>query len=525
MEGNSLIKDEKQTVIQIKTTLKKKTDILVFVAALMMLSTGISAAAQDYEIQEAQDEANEFSVLPTSLSGSMILQYSSLHGTGEIVRASGDNSRHVTCAYVDNRRSLFIVTSGNTRKTFYTSEQSAPLGSGEWHEVLDMLIDGSTCWVCGRDWHETGQLIYNLDGSSYWERVSVGFIGRFDIDSILGGSGTFYTYPIANTTELTHIARGGYSLAFIADGGDCAGEAVPAGTALSLAKVTPPKIGEVFMDVVFAGGKYVFLSRFHNIGVYYNRYRIGLRYAAPGWVADMQTMHVYDTWELFFNYGWFAGLEPVHLCKTNSGNGVAVSWVETDPSNPAPSFFGHLFVLKIDSEGAMGFKGYYSADSAVYTRIKDVGFGGPSYGNPYMTLLLEDADGNSVFRFINTNCGNQNICSNPMLSLSSPRIESAVPIQTSSTNLKFIASGFYDDMSYKIAEISEINVIDHSTSWQQFNCMSFGFGEMYSDTDNTQNSHSVVNETDNKTITTLTSQAVAYTLTIGNASATIKCLK
>lgn len=178
----------------------------------------------------------------------------------------------------------------------------------------------------------------------------------------------FETYLVSGTSVVSRIAKGGYSLAFVANGGELAGEAVPYVDGLSMATVTPPKAGEVFMDVVYAGSKYVFLSRFHNLGPYFNHYRVGLRYASPGGVANMQQMHVYDTWQLFHAYGRFGGLDPICLYRTNSGNGVAVSWVETDQDNPAPDLLGHLFTLKIDSEGATSYTGFCSLDDSEQMR-------------------------------------------------------------------------------------------------------------------------------------------------------------
>ena len=495
-----------------------KTTIKTFVALLALSAFVVQASAQDTGEQVV-------GALSLFTPGSTISQYPSLHGTNEIIRANADNSSQVICLCADNQRSLFIVESGNAQKYFYTSEQFAPLGQNAGHEVSDMVIDGSTCWVCGRYWHETGQLVYNLDGSSYMEREYDGFIGTFNIDSVVGGGGVFETYLVSGTSVVSRIAKGGYSLAFVANDGELAGEAVPYVDGLSMATVTPPKAGEVFMDVVYAGSKYVFLSRFHNLGPYFNHYRVGLRYASPGYVANMQQMHVYDTWQLFHTYGRFGGLDPICLYRTNSGNGVAVSWVETDQDNPAPDLFGHLFTLKIDSEGATSFKGYYSTDDAVYTKIKDAGFGILSYNNPYITILLEDEDGNSVVRLFHSNCGNQNTGTSPMLSLTSPMLESVLPVQTNSTNLKFSAVGYYANEQYKVAEVTEMNVINHPTSWQNNNCMTYGVGYIYSDTDATPSSYELHSETDNKVVTAFNCSRMTYTLTVGNASASYKCYK
>ncbi len=494
-----------------------KTTIKILVALLALAAGTPSAVGQ--------------SITPIVISGSTIKQYPSLKGTKEIIRSSTDNNFIVSCGYTADRRSFFIVKNGNTVRSFYASPAIDPIiphgSNNNGHEILDMVMDGATCWVCGRYWYETGELGYTIEGNAFWMTEEKGFIGKFDARYAAVGNCTFYTYPINGTNKVTSIAAGGGSVAFITGDGGYAVEAVPLNNdTLSLTKVTPPfNANEVFMDVAYAGGKHVFLSRFDIPNSMYHRYRIGLRYVSPGDIANMQTMHVYDTWQLFYSNGWFAGLEPVHICATNSGDGVAVSWVETDENNPDPSYIGHLFTLKIDSEGATTFYGFHTTDNAVYTRIKDVGFGNPSHNNPYMTVLLEDETGVSVFRYINTSCTTQNTCSCPMLKLATPKSESVAPIQMSSSNLAFRAAGYYENDDNKVAELFETNIISHSPLWEAANCMTYSTGYIYSARDNTPASHEVHTESENKTVTTGTSHAIKRSLTPSVVLPVNKCSK
>lgn len=499
-----------------------KTALKALVVLLAVAAGMLPAAGQEADAPAASGEVGELDLLAFPNMSSLITQYPSQAGTKELVRSNADNSCIVTSVYASNQRTCFLVKNGGTVKTFYTSELIAPMGQNKGHEVLDMEIADSICWVCGRFWHETGQLIYNLDGTSYMEKEYTGFIGRFNINAILDGGGTFETYPVIGTSEVSRIATNGAVLAYVAHDGALAGDAtLLPGNVLHVVKVTPPKPGEVFMDVVFAESKFVFLSRFQNLGSYYNRHRIGLRYVSPLLTDGMHTMHVYDTWMLFHSDGWFAGLDPIYLSKTNSGNGVAVSWIETDQNNPDPGFIGHLFVLKVDSEGATSFSGYYSTDDDVYTKIKGAEFGMPAYNNPYFTVLLEDENGNSVVRFIKTDCANQYTCSSPMLSLSEPMLASVLPIQTSSVNLKFNAMGYYADESNKVAELTELSVLNHPLTWQANNCMTVKPGQTYTGIDPT--SYTQNNETDNKTVTVVDCLAEIYTLAVSNAPSTVKC--
>lgn len=497
--------------------MKRKATFLGFAAALLMLVASMPAAAQ--------------SINPIVISGSTIKQYPSLKGTKEIIRSSDDNNYTVTCGYSADRRSFFIVKNGNTARSFYASaaiDPIAPHGINNYgHEILDMVMDGATCWVCGRYWYETGELGYTIEGNAFWMTEEKGFIGRFDARYAVNGSCTFYTYPINGTSKVSSIAAGGGSVAFIADDGVYAAEAVPLNdSALSLTKVTPPfNANEVFMDVTYTGNKHVFLSRFDIPNSYYRRYRIGLRYVSPGDIANMQTMHVYDIWTLLGPFGMFNGLDPVHICATNSGDGVAVAWLETNEENPYPEYMGHLFALKIDSEGSIPFWGFYSSDDAVYTKIKDIGFGKPALNNPYMTVLLEDEDGNSVFRHINTNCCNDCTCSTPMLSISSPVFTSVVPKQISSSEIGFTAAGTYVNDANKVAEATEKSIIDHSSLWEINNCMTYSNATIYNLRNNVQTNHGTVDTITNKTVTTATVSAKKRALTPAIITFTSKCLK
>lgn len=369
---------------------KTKSIVISFFLLALWLSTPLEARAVVTPTisQSREVELDELPQAPISYGS--IKQYSSRNGTRVITRASDDNAYHVTCGYGSDNRSFFIVKNSSATKSFYTSapiNHFVPVINNHGFEIYDMVIYGDTCWFCGSYWYETGETGQTIFGEVFWVIEHKGFVGRFNVSEAINGSGTFYATTIDPSYEITHIAASDSTVLVLGNQFEGYGQfavemGLPSSGTSDVSRVTPPYQNEVFMDVTYTGDKYVILSRFSDSAPFmYFQYRFGLRYFKSHHLINIDTMYIYDTWQLLNYEGWFTGMDPIHLSATHVGDGVAISYVEIDRYNPSNTNNGHLYNIKINSKGAATLYAFLSSDTTRYTKIKDVGFGMPAYGN------------------------------------------------------------------------------------------------------------------------------------------------
>lgn len=385
-----------------------------------------------------------------------------------------------------SENSLFIIDNGITKREFQTFPNGLfALDSG--YCIKDMRVVDNTCWFCGQKWWNTGQLIYNMDGTSYWQRNYCGFIGRFNISDVYNGSGNYEIITLDSVYTLTRMDA--YNNGAVAVGESwkhksCMIElyANSFGTAYHCRMNTPNLDEEVFMDIVKANNRIVTLSRFNNPNYYFHYHALfGLRYGAVGnYGATTNTLYRYDTYYIFGDdEAYFTAVEPIFLAHTNkTATDVTVSYIVTYYSSIL-NMQKRMITYHIIGEGTPLTEVLFNNDGQKYTKIKDIKFNYPITSNTHMTVLAEDTGGVSSLRFPKLNLGNTTY-NDTSLKMSNPIVESVVPFQSASNDLNIFASGYYPFMSNKIAAITELNIHNHMPNWNTENCFSLSNGIMQS---------------------------------------------
>ncbi len=309
----------------------------------------------------------------------------SVVGDRTLIRMDHSREYIVTCSHTENDCSKFSVSTTDITKHFTTTNYIpnphfspyAPLNQG--YVVKDMRIVGTTCWFVGVHWWETGNVVYGFGFGSpgEWEVKYGGFVGRFDVRDVVNGSGQYEILTIPGTRELTRLAA--YSGGITAVGKNMFGVSKLVELEYYSSGQSRFSVGqssyaeEVFMDVVNASGRIVVLSRFNNPSHYmYYRHYFGLRYGNIGnfFNTHNNNLYCYDNYYPFPDASAsFAGLDPIFLNYTNSGNEVLVSYLgTTGPLN------GELIMYRIPSEGVRPAEVQYSAGGYTYSAIRDVQF-------------------------------------------------------------------------------------------------------------------------------------------------------
>lgn len=336
-------------------------------------------------------------------------------GSKTIVRQNQIGQR-VICYHDSHDCSTFVVE-GTSKKKFATSVYQSPSAptptpiSNHGYLVRDMEILDGICWFCGEKWESTGEYLYTPGGLAYPEVTHDGFVGRFNINDVLSGNGNCQIMLIPSTSVLTNLAVYTGGVTAIAEK-----EYSPYPTnvvelqetaspgAYLVRKCSSQFSKEIFMDVAWAGGKVVTLSRYTPESAWdstYHKYCFGLRYGTPSnYVGSASVLYNYWTNKVFFpaDIGRFSGITPIFLTHTNNGNGVVVSYLGNKPG----FFQGRLLMTHIPSIGASTVETRINFDSdnvPKYSEIKEVHFNLPSHPYSKMAVLVKDIIGNSTFRF------------------------------------------------------------------------------------------------------------------------------
>lgn len=318
-------------------------------------------------------------------------------GSQSIVRQN-QIGQTVICYHDSHNISSFVVE-GTGKKKFATSVYLTSTGPvlnpvlNVGYHVRDMEILDDMCWFCGDRWEETGEWILTPGGQAYKEVTHKGFVGRFSISGVLAGNGNFSIMEIFEVPPLTNLAVYTGGVTAITGGEEYYPSSVvelketSSPNAYYVSIIHPSDNNEVFMDVAWAGGKVVTLSRFRPTSITDSakyKYYFGLRYGTPSnFAATANTVYNYMTHKVFFpaNIGRFSGLTPIFLSHTNQGNEVVVSYLGSDPG----FFQGRLLMALVPSVGASTVETRFSTEKyeeTVPTDLQDIPFtrGEPSHG-------------------------------------------------------------------------------------------------------------------------------------------------
>lgn len=381
-------------------------------------------------------------------------KYTTMAGNRVLTRIDDSGNYQVVCGHTTENHSFFIVNNSTTSKTFYTTPHHGsivPLGADYGYIVHDMQMFGTEVWCCGTYWHETGNMIYTIFGTSYPEKEYKGFVGHFSASNIALGAGGVNMAPIDSTYEFNKIAVVAGRVAAVGNTDEGSGTCLldllyytnSASYNAKLYKPTSDSHGdEVLMDIVTENGKFVTLSRFDNPSHFmFYRYRFGLRYLplnSYDWSSS--TMYCYDVYDAISNYASFTSVGPIMLSASGMGS-VAVSYVGTyDAPNPN-SLKGHAISCIVGAEGASTMRVSYNGDPLRYTTIKEAKYAKPYSGNNDLVLLLEDSAGNSALRFpMLTGSG---LYTRPTYDTPSPKVTSIAPQKGSAYNINLYGAGYY----------------------------------------------------------------------------------
>ncbi len=426
-----------------------------------------------------------------SAQSSLIEKYNSSRGTNVITRYNDVDNYLVTCAKNMYGNSFFIVQDGSVKRTFDMPVTTGNFNvSGIGFVVNDVQIYGSTCWFCGTNWEETYELVYppEIGAPPYlvFKTKNAGFIGRFDIAQALTGVAQLHISIIGEAngdtvSRLDKLATYGTGVVSIGniDTTDTPVLVEFTDTPTGICNFTvwrPDYGGEQFVDVESTNGRIVTLSRYKDtLNSNFFHWNYGLRYGTPGnFILTGNTVYMYDTYYPFLDgRARFTGMDPIVLSSVHQGHDVTVSFVV----NNNTSFNGRFVVYHIPSAGAVPLDVVFNRTHINYSIVKDADFNNPMTFNTYMSLLLEDHQGNSVLRFPYLN-------QSPMIqydtvwSILEPRIESLAAYQNMSNRLNLYAGGYYSQDANKIAEFNEIMLHDHFMI--NNDCMEHDRGELQS---------------------------------------------
>lgn len=413
----------------------------------------------------------------TAQSHSAIYIYNNLKGDHVLIRTDHGRAYFVTYYLTEQGRSCFIVKNGSDIRYFDMREcyENSPVNDG--YVVYDMQMLGHDCYFCGTKWYFTGNIIYMYDGSMILEKDSVGFFGKFNVDDVLSGAGTYEILKVAKTKTLTKLAvfSGGATAVGVSDSmfHSCLVElhetGVMGGVMNYETNVLHSNIPEeVFMDVVHTATKSTTVSRYGNPQMNNPyRYYFGLRTGSPmNFLGTNNGIYNYNSYNVFGSQAaGFTGVDPVCLSSVNTGDGVTVSYL----MSTVPQVEGKIISYRIDVPGLQTTEIQYNMDNYRYKRIREAKFNMPLNYYTRMAMLLEDRDGRSVLRFPYWNISMS--YTDTILFNDTETIQSIAPFQFALNTLELAMGGFYRDNDKKILELRNHDIHGGGGFWTNYSCL------------------------------------------------------
>lgn len=408
---------------------------------------------------------------------STLYRYNNLKGNHVIIRTDQTNTYFVTSYRPNLGRSCFIVKNSNSTRYFDMREcyENSPLTYA--YLVNDMQIQDDECYFCGRKWFYTGEMIYYPDGTMELEVDSIGFFGKFNVNDVLSGTGTYEILELIKTKTLTKLAvyPGGATAVGVSDSMDhsCLVElhetGIVGGVMNYKAKILHSTIpDEVFMDVVHTSTKVTTVSRYNNPQRYvaYRDY-FGLRTGSPlDFLGTNNGINNYSAYSVFGDeHACFSGVDPVCLSAVNVGEAVTVSYL----MSAIPLTDGKVISYRINIPGQQTTGIQYNYDNNRYKRILEAKFNMSLNNNTNMAIVLEDEDGKSIIRFPCWN--NQTTYCDTILYSDSVTVQSLAPFQLSSNTFCLAMGGYFHNNMKKIAELRNYDIHGSNGLWSRWSCL------------------------------------------------------
>ncbi len=410
-------------------------------------------------------------------------QFRSHKGTNTLIRT--DYSRTYFVTYYKNasdRKCIFIVQHVDTTRyinLLQAIENGLP-NPVYGYEIKDMRIIGQECYFCGCKWVETGNIIYNLDGTMSFERVYKGIIGRFDVRDAIHTGGNYEIMEIDTTKCLYKIAL--LSGRVLATGTlyDGYTSCLVALKEVNYANYSPDYNyrvmtsqipGEYFFDVTATYDKFVAVSRYGNINNQNQyKYYFGLRYGTGfDYYGSTSGVYDYNVQNVIANEGAsFVSMEPMLITSHQMSDEVVVAYLNRKLSNrkDMPIFY------KIPSEGLNISKALIAIGTyCEYQSLKEIQYNRPMVSTSRMVALLEDFYGNSILRFPDWNISNNS--NDTILFTNLYELESIAPHQYISSSLELRTAGYDPNNDNKVVQLFTNDIHGYQGKWATHSCIQY----------------------------------------------------
>lgn len=424
--------------------------------------------------------------LATSISTiaqtSNTVTYGNAQGVNVISRPNSGFTSTVQCSHRNGIEAEFTIGTINLKTTVgpYLTNNGY---ERDGYTVNSMEVIGNDCYFCGKKWHEKEVHILTMEGT--WlvehEYLYTGFVGRFNIASILAGGTTFETTVFGETSELDKLTYTGNG--FIVLGKEATNN-TPVVLELSTwilgwsyQIATSTRSDEYFKDVVSCGTKTVLASRFDgSINSTFLEKKIGLRYGDnSNFCANCNTIYNYDVQGIFtFGGVGFSSVGPISICKTHTGNEVVVAYL-----GQQYSWTNIPFMFKVSSEGASTIDFIFTNDNHRYSKISEIRFPQPLDTPRKMVMLMENTNGKSTLRFPiwGNSLGTKQ---DTILYDNNLKIQSIHPLQAALGEIYVNCGGYNPNDANKVMLIQQ-HLIHSASPWDLQSCRSRTTGTLIKD--------------------------------------------
>lgn len=411
-------------------------------------------------------------------------RFNSHKGIDVLIRTDYSRTYFVTYeGQTSSSNCRFIVQHNDTTRymnLLQNYENSLP-NPMQGFEIKDMRIIGQECYFCGCKWVETGNIIYNLDGTMTFERKREGIIGRFDVRNVIRNGGSYEIMEIDTVRCLNKLAvlsgralavgtlYDGYTpcLFYLREVYYSSGE-----TDYNYRVITSNISGETFSDVTASDNKFIVVSRYNTLaGTTQYKYRFGLRYGTGyNFFSTNTGIYDYNIQNVLGNEGAsFVTMEPALITSTKTDDEVVVGYINRKLSNRQ----GMPIFYKIPYSGSNISKILVALEygDVKYNKLKEIQYNNKLVSTSRMVVLLEDSYGNSVLRF-----PDWNIVENwydTALYTSSYKLQSIAPFQYLSSSLELLTAGYEPNNQNRVVQLFTYDIHGYKGKWATLSCIPY----------------------------------------------------
>ena len=407
----------------------------------------------------------------------------SIKGSEMIIRTDYSRTYFVTyCKYNHYNHNYFIVSQGNNYKYLDLMDGTDNMfpAPDYGYEIKDIQVIGQECYFCGQKWKQTGNIIYNLDGTMMYETVCKGIIGRFDIRDVINSGGTYEILEIDTTYCLNKIAllssRALATATLYDETTPCLVEFKELTNQYlqeyySYSVLRSSESDEWFTDVAALSDKFATVSRYRNASNTSSfNYLFGVRYGNGFNFSNSNNgIYKYNVQNVLANEGAsFINMEPVRITYTQKNDETIVAYMNRKQSNRQ----GQPIFYKIGSPGQTISDIIINLDYVQFSSIKDIQYNRPIYDKTQMAVLLEDVNGRSVLRFPNWAIVNSGPYPDTALYTDSYKLQSIAAFQYTSGSFEVMSAGYAPNNNNNIVHLLTSDIHGTNQKWSSNSCIS-----------------------------------------------------